>query len=175
MGKVNPLNYEFHIKQDDLYPAIRVKLFNVCDSEYVDLTGWTGKFYMASVMDKSIAKVDAGTVEITDEISGTLAICARLLPVSLCRVFSNLAVSNASINSFFCLGAEISFSYALINLEIGCSFFFIPDPDTDTEFNGSMTVPCEPVVTIPKSSIFGFNLDNGISNRIAVLMRSILE
>ena len=70
MGKVNPLTFTFHIKQDDLYPPIRIKIYNVCDSVYVDLTGYVGTFYMAPISDKSTPKVNAGTVSITDAENG---------------------------------------------------------------------------------------------------------
>jgi len=68
--KVNPLNYEFHIKEGDTYPPLRIRLYNTSIDEAFNLQGYTGKFYMAPLGDKASPVVDGGTVNITDATNG---------------------------------------------------------------------------------------------------------
>lgn len=70
MAQVNPQDFSFHIKKDDLEPPLKIRICDSDSGDVFDLTGYTSKFYMALKSDKSTVKVDAGTVTITDETDG---------------------------------------------------------------------------------------------------------
>jgi hypothetical protein len=70
MANVNTIDFSFHLKKGDLYPALKIKLYDGKTSTPFDLTGYTGEFYMSPVSDRSSPVIDGETVTITDEDEG---------------------------------------------------------------------------------------------------------
>lgn len=70
MPQVNPIDFSFHIKKDDLDPAIKIRLYQGSYSVPFDLTDYSGVFSMAPVDDQETPKVDSQTVNITSPTDG---------------------------------------------------------------------------------------------------------
>jgi hypothetical protein len=70
MGSINPIDFSFHLKKNNLLPPLKIQLFERGTSDVFDLTGYTGTFYMAPKSDKSTPKISGGTVTITDQVNG---------------------------------------------------------------------------------------------------------
>lgn len=70
MAQVNPQSFKFHIKQEDLNPPLKIKIYDSDTELPFDLTDYTGKFYMALKTSKSTAVINGSTVTITDAAEG---------------------------------------------------------------------------------------------------------
>jgi len=70
MAQFNSSDSTFYLKKDDLQLPLKIKVFDGdCDIPF-DLTGYTGKFYMADEDDPTDIKVNGSSVTITDEENG---------------------------------------------------------------------------------------------------------
>lgn len=70
MAQVNPSTFSFHLKKDDLEPPLRIKVYDSETAEAFNLTGYTGKFYMALTSDKTTPVVNGVAVNITSATDG---------------------------------------------------------------------------------------------------------
>ena len=70
MPSVNPIDFSFHLKKNDLLPPIKIELTEDGTTTPFDLTNFTGKFFMALSDDLTTAKVDGSAVTITDAANG---------------------------------------------------------------------------------------------------------
>lgn len=70
MGQVNPRDFSFHINQGDLLPALAIQITDEDTGLPLDLTTYTGKFYMAPVNAKDTPKINGVAVNITNATEG---------------------------------------------------------------------------------------------------------
>lgn len=70
MAQVNPQDFSFHLKKDDIDPSLKIRLIDSDTELAFDLTGYTGKFYMALRDTSTVLKINGSAVNITSEVLG---------------------------------------------------------------------------------------------------------
>lgn len=70
MGKVNPIDFSFHIKKGDTDLPLRMQLFDSDTCTEFDISGYSIRFYMAPIDDLSTPKVNGSSANIVSAADG---------------------------------------------------------------------------------------------------------